>query len=57
MRAQKMLRTAELEQRARNMGITEKTLVAQKVTIWEGMRSAEQSGDSIGVGFLYSALF
>ncbi|PUU83361.1 hypothetical protein B9Z19DRAFT_1119431 [Tuber borchii] len=40
VKAQKMLRTAELEQRAKSMGITEKALVAQKVAIWEGMRSA-----------------
>ena len=56
-KAQKMLRTVEFELRAKNMGVTEKALIAQKVAIWEGMYAAEQSGDSIGVGILYSAPF
>ncbi|PUU83371.1 hypothetical protein B9Z19DRAFT_1119451 [Tuber borchii] len=51
-KARKMLRTVEFELRARNMGVTEKALIAQKVAIWEGMYAAEQSGDSIGVGIL-----
>jgi len=57
VKTQKMLRTAAFEQRARNMGITEKALIAQKGAIWEGMRTTEQSGDSIGVSILYSAPF
>ncbi|KAG0633643.1 hypothetical protein HOY80DRAFT_1026243 [Tuber brumale] len=47
IKAQTMLRTVEFELRAREMGITERVLVDQKVAIWEGMRAAEQSGDSI----------
>jgi len=43
------LRTAEFEFRAKDMGITEDGLVAQKVAIWEGMRVAKESGDGIGV--------
>ncbi|CUS14192.1 unnamed protein product [Tuber aestivum] len=43
-----MSRAAELELRARNMGITEETLIAQKVKIWEGMCAAKRSGDSVG---------
>jgi len=37
------------------MGITEKGLVTEKVAIWEGMYTADQSGDSAGVTILYSA--
>lgn len=55
--AQKILRTANFELRAMNMGITEKELIAQKVAIWEGMYAAEQSGDSIEVGITYSIPF
>ncbi|PUU83366.1 hypothetical protein B9Z19DRAFT_1144587 [Tuber borchii] len=36
VKAQKMLRTAEFERRARSMGIAEEGLVAQKVAIWQG---------------------
>ena len=50
-------RIAEFELRARNMGITDENLVAQKVAIWEGIRAAEQNGDSIGVSILYSFPF
>ena len=57
MEAEKLLRTAGFEQRARNMGITEKGSVADKVAIWEGMRTAEESGDGTGVTILYSAQF
>ncbi|KAG0135492.1 hypothetical protein HOY82DRAFT_536668 [Tuber indicum] len=57
MRAQKMLRIAKFEQRARNMRITERAMVAQKVAIWEGMFVAEQNGDSIGVSIIYSLPF
>jgi len=57
VKAEKLLRTAGFEQRARNMGITEKGLVAEKVAIWEGMHTAEQSGDGTAVSILYSALF
>ena len=56
-KAQKRLRTTGLEQRARNMGITEEALVAEKVVIWEGMRVAEQHGKDIEVSILYSAPF
>ena len=35
------------------MGITDEGLVAQKVTIWEGMRVAKESGDDIGVSITY----
>ncbi|PUU81124.1 hypothetical protein B9Z19DRAFT_653447 [Tuber borchii] len=45
-------RIAEFELRARRMGITDENLVAQKVAIWEGIRAAEQNGDSIGVSTL-----
>jgi len=55
--AERFLRTAGFEQHARNMGITEKGSVAEKVAIWEGMYTAEQSGDGTGVTILYSALF
>ena len=55
--AQKILRTANFELRAMNMGITEKELIAQKVAIWEGMYAAEQSGDSIEVSITYSIPF
>ena len=56
-RSRKMLRTAGFEQRARNMGIMEKALVAQKVAIWEGMWATKQNGDNIRVSIRYSALF
>lgn len=56
-KAQKRLRTAGLEQRARNMGITEEALVAQKVAIWEGMRAAEQHGKDIEVSIILNAPF
>ena len=56
-KTQRKLRTAGLEQRARNMGITEEALVSQKVAIWEGMRAAEQHGKDIEVSIRYSALF
>ena len=46
-----------LEQRARNMGITEEALVVEKVAIWEGMRVAEQQGKDIEVSILYFAPF
>lgn len=52
-----MLRTAGFEQRARNMGIIEQLLVAQKVAIWEGMWATKQKGDNIRVSIRYSALF
>ncbi|KAG0641797.1 hypothetical protein HOY80DRAFT_1134987 [Tuber brumale] len=45
MRARKVSRAARFKSRARNMGITEESLVAQKIAIWEGMYAAEQSGD------------
>ncbi|PUU83368.1 hypothetical protein B9Z19DRAFT_1061059 [Tuber borchii] len=54
-KAQKLLRAADFELRARNMGIMEKSLIVQKVVIWEGMYEAEQSGDSIG--WVHSHLF
>ncbi|KAG0129181.1 hypothetical protein HOY82DRAFT_652510 [Tuber indicum] len=54
MRARKTLRAARFELRARSMGITEDSLIAQKIAIWEGMSVAEQSGDSIAVSLLYS---
>ena len=57
MRAQKTSRAARFTSRVRNMGITEETLVAQKVMIWEGMHAAERSGDSIGVSAPYHAPF
>ena len=57
MRAQKTSRAARFASRVRNMGITEETLVAQKVMIWEGMHAAEESGDSIGVSPPYRAPF
>ena len=57
MKEEKLLRTAGFEQRARNLGITEKGSVAEKVAIWEGMYTAEQSGDSTAVSILYSSLF
>ena len=57
VKAQKMLKTAEFKQRARNMGIAEEGLVAQKVAIWEGMCAAEQSGHSVEVRITYSASF
>ena len=47
-------RTVEFELRARSMGITEESLVAQKVAIWEGMWAAEQNRDDIGVSILPS---
>ena len=52
-----MLRAAKFELSAKNMGITEKALIAQKVAILEGMYVAEQSGDSIEVGITYSIPF
>ena len=60
MKAEKLLRTTRFENRARDMEITEnseKGSVAEKVAIWEGMYTAEQSGDSTAVTILYSALF
>ncbi|KAG0641798.1 hypothetical protein HOY80DRAFT_1038334 [Tuber brumale] len=48
IRGRKVSRAARFESRARNMGITEEGLVTQKIAIWEGMYTAEQSGDSIG---------
>jgi len=44
---------AEFELRARSVGITDENLIAQKVAIWEGIRAAEQSGDSIGVSIFF----
>lgn len=55
MKARKRLRTVGFERRARNMGITEEALVAQKAVIWEGMWTAEQNGRDIEVSTLYSA--
>ena len=49
-------RTAEFELRVKSMGITEEKLVAQKVTIWEGMWAAKRSGDDIRVGIFLSLL-
>ena len=45
-------RTIEFNLRAKDMGITEKKLVAQKVAIWEGMWAAQQNCDDIGVSVL-----
>ena len=42
-------RIVEFELRAKNMGIAEEKLIAQKVAIWEGMWVAKKSGDKIGV--------
>ncbi|KAG0633641.1 hypothetical protein HOY80DRAFT_603555 [Tuber brumale] len=47
IKAQKMSRAVEFELRARDMGITERALVDEKVAIWEGMSAAEQKGDSV----------
>ncbi|KAG0641789.1 hypothetical protein HOY80DRAFT_1038320 [Tuber brumale] len=49
VRAQKVSRSARFALRARDMGVTEESLVAEKVTIWEGMYAAKESGDSVGV--------
>ena len=49
MRAQKTLRAVRFASHARNMGITDEALVAQKVDIWEEMHVAKQNGESIGV--------
>ncbi|KAG0135489.1 hypothetical protein HOY82DRAFT_536663 [Tuber indicum] len=57
LKAQKMLRSAEFGLRARDMGITERVLVDEKVAIWEGMWAAEQNGDIIDVGILYTIPF
>ena len=46
-------RIVEFELCAKNMGITEEELIAQKVAIWEGMWVAKKSGDKIGVGTPY----
>ncbi|KAG0633642.1 hypothetical protein HOY80DRAFT_1063040 [Tuber brumale] len=46
-RSQKVLRTVEFELRAREMGITERASVEQKVAIWEGMYATEQNDDTI----------
>ncbi|KAG0129178.1 hypothetical protein HOY82DRAFT_611035 [Tuber indicum] len=48
VRARKVSRATMFERRAKNLGVTEERLVAQKVAIWEGMYAAKQSGDSIG---------
>ena len=48
-------RASEFELRAKNLGITEAKLVAQKVAIWEGMFAAKQNGYDIDVSTLYSA--
>jgi len=52
---ERRLRTAEFELRAKNMGIAEEKLVAQKVAIWEGMWASKHSGDYIEVSILYSS--
>ena len=57
MREQKRLRTTEFELRAREIGITEESLIAQKVKIWEGMWDARQHGDDIQVSILYPVSF
>ncbi|KAG0125698.1 hypothetical protein HOY82DRAFT_616175 [Tuber indicum] len=44
---QKVARLEEFELRARSMGITEKALITQKMTIWEGMYASGESSDSI----------
>jgi len=54
---EKNWRLAEFELRAKNMGITEEKLVAQKVAIWEGMWAAKQNGNDIEVSILYSLPF
>ena len=55
--AQKTARAARFASHARNMGISNGALVAQKVDIWEGMHAAKQNGDSIGVSAPYRAPF
>jgi len=35
------------------MGITDTTLVAEKVAIWEGISGDKEKGDSIGVSILF----
>jgi len=57
VKTQKRLRNAEFEQRARDIGITEKALIAQKVAIWEGMWTAKQSGRDIEVSSLVALHF
>ena len=57
MRAQKTSRAVRFASHARNMGITDEALVAQKVDIWEGMHAAKQNGDDIGVSVPYRARF
>ncbi|KAG0641793.1 hypothetical protein HOY80DRAFT_1134984 [Tuber brumale] len=47
MRARKASRAARFKSHARNTGITEESLVAQNIAIWEGMYSAEQRADSM----------
>jgi len=41
VKAQKRLRTAKFEKRAKKMGITERALITQKMEIWEGIFAAE----------------
>ena len=51
------LRTAQFELRAKNLGIVGEELVVQKVAIWEGMWTAQQIGDDVGVSLLCFVLF
>ena len=53
----RILRTAQFELRAKNLGIIGEKLVGQKVAIWEGMWAAQQIGDDVGVSILCSVLF
>ncbi|KAG0135476.1 hypothetical protein HOY82DRAFT_600273 [Tuber indicum] len=54
---ERMSRTDEFKSRAKNMGITDESFVAEKVAIWEGMWAAEQTGNDIqyGAGILLDA--
>ena len=53
MEEERESRIVEFELRAKNMGIAEEKLIAQKVAIWEGMWVAKKSGDKIGVSTPY----
>ncbi|KAG0135477.1 hypothetical protein HOY82DRAFT_600274 [Tuber indicum] len=50
---ERMSRTDEFESRAKNMGITDESFMAEKVAIWEGMWAAEQTGNDIQVNIPY----
>jgi hypothetical protein len=53
---QRTSRAAAFMMRAKEMGITDATLIADKLAIWEGIWGDKEKGDSIGVSILFLSL-